>query len=233
MIHNCLIVDDDPLAGLVLEKHISKVSNLRLLNKYECPLEALGVLEQEQVDLLFLDIEMPEISGIEFLSIMRGAPKVILTTSYPDYAIKAFEIGVLDYLLKPVCFHRFMKSINKFYRSLDPELMRVADSEADFFIEVRNNKRKIKIKLSDIEYIESIQESVFIHTLKNIIETKRRIGIFEKQLQDMQFIRIHRSYIISCVKVKAFSHTKVRMQNACLPIGQRYRKQVLEMFALD
>lgn len=228
-----MIVDDEPLARELIRNHISKLDNIEIVA--ECPdaMKALQCLHQKQVDLMFLDIQMPQITGIDFLRTLKHPPKVIFTTAYRQYALDGFDLDVVDYLLKPITFERFIKSVNKYYQLAQDDSSGFPSSGAqvkagDSFIYVKENKKVVKIPLSEILYIEGLSEYVQIFTEKKKIITKTSMSGMEEKLPSESFIRIHKSYIVSLEKVEAFTATSIDVPGKELPIGRSYKATVLD-----
>jgi len=229
----CLVVDDEPLALRVIESHIEKLEGLELVAKCSNAMQAMEVLRRQNVDLIFLDIQMPELTGVEFIKSMKSLPMVIFTTAYRNYAIEAFDLDVLDYLLKPISFDRFLKAIDKFYLR-KPENISVhsgsgkEESSAQDFIFIRKNKTVIKLLMDEIVFIESMKDYVQIHTEDNTFSVKFRISQLEQNLPETKFIRIHKSFIIPIDKIDTISPRSVGVANKELPIGRSYKALVLK-----
>ena len=229
----CLIVDDEPLAIQLLQSHVEQVPNLELVTTCDNALEAFEVLKSESIDLLFLDIQMPMLTGVEFLKSLASPPKVIFTTAYRDYAMEGYELNIVDYLLKPITFERFFKAINKYFEitqaTAPPVPVNVVETAPTIndhlFINV--NKKYHKVRFADILYVESIKDYLRIHTDVEPLTTKEKISDFIEKLPD-QFIRIHRSFIVNKDKVTAFTATDVEIGPTEIPIGGNYKMQVME-----
>ena len=229
----CLLVDDEPLALSVLEKYISQVVDMEIVASCESALEAFQVLQKHQVDLIFLDIQMPELTGLQFLRSLEKAPKVILTTAYREYAFDGFDLDVLDYLLKPISFERFLKAITKYYRIISPEALLKekivsAHVDSDQFILVKEKKSKIKVPFKDILYIESIKDYVKIVMTHRTVVTKMFISEIEQVLPDESFLRIHRSFIVPVNKIDSYSANQVEIGEQEIPIGRSYKNLVVK-----
>lgn len=229
----CLIIDDEPLAIEIIESYLQKVEGFEVVAKFNNPLDAFDFLQKKSIDLMFLDIQMPKLSGIEFVKTLKKVPKIIFTTAYRDYAVEGFELDVLDYLIKPISFERFLKAINKYYQAgsmpaqllvNNPEHPNVAE-DPHFY--VKENKKMVKIYLKDILYIESIKDYVKIYAINKAVVTKQQISFFEEILPTEQFLRIHRSFIVSVSKIEAFSSSTVEVGKKELPIGRSYKNMVL------
>ena len=229
----CLIVDDEPLARDLVRSHIEKLENFEIVAECGDAMKALQELRNHQVDLMFMDIQMPQITGIEFLKTLKHPPKVIITTAYREYALDGFELDVVDYLLKPITFERFLKSINKFYQIAQEELQNIAPSPAmslteEAFIYVKENKKVIKLHLNEILYVEGLSEYVQIYTLNKKIITKTSMINMAEKLPDEGFMRIHKSFIVSMTKIEAFTSHTIEVPGKELPIGRSYKNSVLE-----
>jgi DNA-binding LytR/AlgR family response regulator len=230
----CLIVDDEPLARELIKGYVAKLENFEIVAECSDAMKALNVLRAKPVDLMFMDIQMPQITGIEFLKTLKHAPKVIITTAYREYALDGFELDVVDYLLKPITFERFLKSVNKFYQMSQDEVQVVSGQSTDkgtdeSFIYVKENKKVIKIYLSEIKYIEGLSEYVQIYTDKRKVIVKTSLTQMEEKLPSEHFLRIHKSYIISVNKIEAFTANTIEIQNKELPIGRSYKNVVLNL----
>jgi len=229
----CIIIDDEPLARALIEAHIAKIPNLEVIANCINALEGFEVLKSRRVDLIFLDIQMPLLTGIEFLKSLSNPPKVIFTTAYREYAIESYELEVVDYLLKPISFDRFFKAINKYFKTVDSQEKKeveVSDKDSGFMY-VNVNKKHHKVLFSEILYAESLKDYVQIHTKEATIVTKDKISDFEKKLPKC-FLRIHRSYIVNKDKITAYTSHDIEIGKLEIPIGVSYKKQVIENLKL-
>jgi len=228
----CIIIDDEPLAIALIEDHVSKFSNLEIVATCHNAIEGFEVLKSQQVDLIFLDIQMPMLTGIEFLKSLNNPPKVIFTTAYREYAIESYELEVVDYLLKPISFDRFFKAVNKYFKSIESKTIIIpTESKLDAttnHIYVNMNKKHHKILFADILYAESLKDYVRIHTVNAKIITKEKISDFEKKLPPF-FLRTHRSYIINTKKITAYTAQDVEIGDLEIPIGISYKHSVFEV----
>ncbi|MCB9081334.1 MAG: response regulator transcription factor [Lewinellaceae bacterium] len=236
---NVLIVDDEPLAQDVLETYIEKIPELKLIKKCSNALEANEALKQEKIDLMFLDIQMPQLTGIDFLKTLAKPPLVIFTTAYPNYAIEGFELNALDYLLKPISLDRFMKAVNKAVDQL--ELQRrdahqastEAPMDGEDFIFVKADKKLIKVNYPEIIYIEGLKDYVIIRMETQRVITLQTMKSLEDKLPLSMFKRIHRSYIVNINKINAIVGNMVEVmekgQVKHLPVGKNYRDELLEI----
>ena len=228
----CLIVDDEPLARELIRGHVEKLENFEILAECSDAMKALQVLREKQIDLMFMDIQMPQITGIEFLKTLKHQPKVIITTAYREYALEGFELDVVDYLLKPITFERFLKSVNKYYQMIQDDVQVVSNTVADkmqddSFIYIKENKKVVKVYLSEIKYIEGLSEYVQIYTDKRKIITKTSMTQMEEKLTSERFLRIHKSYIVSISKIEAFTANTIEIQGKELPIGRSFKNGVI------
>jgi len=228
----CLIIDDEPLARDLMRNHISKLENLEIVGECCDAMKAMEKLRDVKVDLMFMDIQMPQITGFEFLKILKNRPKVIITTAYREYAIEGFELDVVDFLLKPITFERFLKSVNKYYQQVEEENTPATpvngnSTDEEPFIYVKENKRVIKVNLGEILYVEGLSEYVQIYTDKKKIITKTSMTNLEEKLPDEGFLRIHKSYIVSTSRIEAFTPHSVEVPGKELPIGRSYKNTVL------
>ncbi len=224
----CLIIDDEPLACTLIADYISKIPQLEVLAICHNALEAFEVLKNKQVDLLFLDIQMPTLTGIDFLKSLSNTPKVIFTTAYREYAIESYELEVLDYLLKPIPFERFFKAVDKYFKSvssINTQTLLSKPTEMPNYIQINMNKKHHRILFDDIIYAESLKDYVKVHTKGMSIITKEKISDFETKLPDF-FIRTHRSYIVNSKKITAFTSQDVELGDKEIPIGISYKQQV-------
>ena len=221
-------MDDEPLAQDVIERYISNMNELTLHKKCLNALEAFEVLHTEPVDLMFLDISMPVISGIDFLRSLRKAPAVIITTAYPDYAVQGYELDVMDYLVKPISMERFMKAVNKvierYKAPVAPLLKQMVRVDYMF---VKSDQKLIKIKFVDIEYIEGMKDYVKIFTRERMIVTLHTMKFFEANLPSTEFARAHKSYIINLDSIKSIAGNEVELRQQTLPIGSSYKENLL------
>lgn len=228
----CLIVDDEPLARELIRGHVEKLENFEIVAECSDAMKALNVLHEKQVDLIFMDIQMPQITGIEFLKTLKRPPKVIITTAYREFALEGFELDVVDYLLKPITFERFLKSVNKYYQISQEDVHVIPGNSAEktmdeSFIYVKENKKVVKVFLSEIKYIEGLSEYVQLYTDKRKIITKTSMAQMEEKLPGEGFLRIHKSFIVSLSKIEAFTANTIEIQGKELPIGRSYKNGVL------
>ena len=225
----CLIVDDEPLARELIRGHIQKLENFEIVAECDNAMKAMASLRSHQVDLMFLDIKMPQMTGIDFLKTLKRPPKVIITTAYSQYALDGFELDVVDYPMKPITFERFFKSVNKYYQSGSPESVEMEGGNGindEAFIYVKETKKVIKSYLREIHFIEGLNEYIRIHTDNRRVVVKSSLHAIEEKLPQDAFIRIHKSYIVSIPRIRAFNATTIELENAKLRIGRNYKNQV-------
>ncbi|WP_162052090.1 LytR/AlgR family response regulator transcription factor [Pontibacter pamirensis] len=239
----CMIVDDEPLALDVLETFIERLDSLELVCRCHNAVEAYDCLQNEHIDLMFLDIQMPKLTGIDFLKSLAHPPKVIFTTAYRDYAVEGFELNVVDYLLKPIAFERFLKAVSKVSAAEQPVPVApavppvsvpavAANSTSDYkeaFIYLKADKKMVKVMLSDILYIESLKDYIRVKTEAKEIISYQKISFLEEKLPTDKFLRIHRSFIVALDKIQAFSASAVDIGKSEIPIGRFYKNEVLQI----
>ena len=226
----CLLVDDEPLAIKLLENHISKIASFEVVATCNNAMKALEILNTQQIDLLFLDIKMPTITGIDFLKSLRNPPKTIFTTAYREYALESYDLDVADYLLKPITFDRFFRAVERYFRELKPVQTSVSIPQketTETLIQIKSGTKYHKVAVSDISYIESLKDYVKIHTSSKCIVSKQKISDLETELAIHSFLRVHRSYIINSKKVTAFTPHDIELNDVEVPIGASYKEYVL------
>lgn len=234
---NTIIVDDEPLALDVLETYLEKMPDLNLVQRCTNAFEANEALKNHDIDLMFLDIQMPQLTGIDFLKTLTDPPLVVFTTAYSNYAIEGFELNATDYLLKPISLERFMKSVNKCVDQIELKRKESAShveiGDAEDFIFVKADKKFVKVKFSEVLYIEGLKDYVIIRTEKGRVITLQTMKSLEEKLPSKIFRRIHRSYIVNIDKVEAIVGNMVEViekgQQKHLPIGKNYRDELLNM----
>lgn len=226
----CVIVDDEPLAIEVLQAYVDRVESLELVASCTNAINAFEVLKKETVDLLFLDIQMPKLTGVEFLKVLDPKPQVIFTTAYREYAVESYELNVVDYLLKPIAFGRFLMAINKVMgtgnEKVKPQVEPTPAEDPYLFLKV--DRRMVKVFFKDICYIESLKDYVRVKSRggKEVISLQK-ISYLEQKLPSDRFIRIHKSFIVSIGKIDSFSHTEVEIEGKEIPIGRSYKADVI------
>jgi DNA-binding LytR/AlgR family response regulator len=234
-----IIVDDEPLALDVLETYISQMPQLQLVQRCSNALEANEALKIHDIDLMFLDIQMPQLTGVDFVKTLSNPPMVVFTTAYPNYAIQGFDLNALDYLLKPISLDRFMKAVNKAieqdelaHQDPAPPTTAAFNEGLDFFF-VKADKKLVKVNFEDIIYIEGLKDYVIIRLVNGRVITLQTMKSLEERLPRNRFKRIHRSYIVGLDKIMAIEGNMVEVQEKdrpkLLPIGKNYRDDLLEL----
>lgn len=231
--YRCIIIDDEPIAIRVIRNHLSVFTDFEVVDECSNALEAMPILQKENIDLLFCDIQMPQITGVDFIRTLLHPPKVIFTTAYRDYAIDAFELNVVDYLLKPISFERFTKAINHFLELQTATSASTSEvPETRDFIFLKADKKHHKINLTDILYFESLGDYVIAYTNDQKIVTKERISHLSDLLPAKRFLQIHRGYIVSIDKIDSIGAGFVEINSKKLPIGRNYKPDVQKLLSL-
>ena len=223
----CVIVDDEPLARKLIRSHVSKIEGLEVTAECSDAIEGSNFLRNHRVDLIFLDIQMPEIDGLQFVGTLKDPPAVIFTTAFRDFALEAFELDVIDYLLKPISFDRFTKAVNKFFErkaNSSSKLIELADVA---FIYLKADRKIHKIAIDDITYIESMDEYVRVHLQTKVLVTRESISSLQNKLGANSFVRIHRSFIIATKFISSVSSDGVEIRGKLLPFGRAYKLSAL------
>ena len=233
----CIAVDDEPLALDIIESYISKLPFLQLVRTCSSATEAMQVLQEEQVDLMFLDIEMPELTGLQFLNILKNQPLIIFTTAYPDYALEGFNQDAVDYLLKPIPFDRFLKAVTKaqerLQRNAKPSeaaaatVQQAPQQEQDFMF-VKADYKTIRVDFKDILWIEGLKDYIIIHTKDQKIITLLSMNKMMEKLPESKFLRVHRSFIVSLQKIDSIEKSRIKIGNKEIPIGEVYKDHFLK-----
>lgn len=228
---NCIIVDDEPVAREILESHLSKIDAVKIAGSCKSAVEAFNILSTKKIDLIFLDINMPSISGLVLAKTINKAIKVIFTTAYREYAVDGFDLQAVDYLLKPISFERLLQSINKY---LDENMHLQSSTIEDFtpdkseYFFVRSDRKMVKINFCDILFIESLADYVKIHMTDKTVVSRDTISNIEVKLPQKDFIRVHRSYIISLASIESFTNEYVEIGKRQIPVSRSYKKDVLK-----
>jgi DNA-binding LytR/AlgR family response regulator len=228
-IYNCMIIEDEPLATEVLQDHIRQVPFLKLVCSCSDAFFAMEQLQEFDIDLLFLDIHLPKMKGLDLLRVLKKPPKVIITSAYQEYAIEGYEFNVIDYLLKPIEFSRFLKAVNKLEQPREVVVASrpaVPGAERVYLLFIVG-KKKVKVFLDEILYIESMKEYIRVNTKSKSVLTKFKLSQVDGLLRENNFLRIHRSFIVAKDKIEAFSATEVELGGKQLPIGRSYKEMVL------
>jgi DNA-binding LytR/AlgR family response regulator len=232
---NCLIVDDEQLARNLLERYVSKIPNLKLAGSCKSPLEAIDYLQKEIIDLMFLDIQMPDLKGTEFLQTLKHKPVVIFTTAYQEYALEGYRLDVIDYMLKPISFERFLQGVNKAVEQI--KLLKSSENADDPFSEQNSLKQYIhlkaehkvhKIKIDEIKYIEGLKEYVSFYMEDKKIIVLESLKKLEESLPSDMFMRIHKSYIVNTEKISLLYGNQVKIGEIYIPIGKSYKSEVVD-----
>ena len=245
MKYNCLIVDDERPALKLLAAYIKKLPHLNLAASCENAMQAIAALQENKIDFLFLDIQMPDLTGLELLKVLKEKPQVILTTAYREYAVEGFELDVTDYLVKPFSFDRFVQSVNKATEQLKlittpikNDLNKIAEiseniiEETDGHFFVRTNHKMEKVELKDILYVESMREYVAIHTAERRFVTNQTMNKMEEELSAEKFMRVHRSFIVALSHIQSINGNVIYIGEKEIPVGASYRKRFFERVRL-
>jgi len=230
----CLLVDDEPPAIELLEKYTSMIDQLEVVGTSHSAVKAFDMVREKAVDLIFLDIRMPVLNGIDFIKTLKNPPSIILTTAYREYAIDGYDLDIIDYLLKPIAFDRFLKAVDRYRDRTTTKVIGKGpySEESEEFILCNVNRTKHKIWLKDILYIESLKDYVRFHTTKGRLVVKGNLGSFMKQLPKVRFARIHRSYAVALAYVSAHNQSEVLVEGISLPIGKSYRDGLLRQISI-
>ncbi|MCX6244512.1 MAG: LytTR family DNA-binding domain-containing protein [Bacteroidetes bacterium] len=226
----CLIIDDEPLAQRVIEKYAEEIPSLDLAGKCNNALDALEILEEQRIDLVFLDINMPKLSGLEFLRSLKHPPMVIITTAYAEFAIQGYELNVVDFLMKPFSMERFLKAVQKAEKLIHPQSRQAmkrspSAEEEDQFIFVKSSKKTYRISLNDILYIEALGDYVKIYTSDRMIVSYQSMKNLEAILSPKQFPRIHKSFIVSLARIDMIEGNQVKLKDRYIPIGTNFKAE--------
>lgn len=228
----CLIIDDEPLAQRVIEKYAQSLPFLEVVGKCSQAVEAIEFLHQQKIDLMFLDINMPKLSGIDFLRTMKRTPLVIITTAYAEHALEGYELDVVDYLMKPFGFDRFLKAVNKAQDVLasrnyqeDPGVISEQAASEDQFVFVKSGKKTFNVNLNDLLYVEALGDYVKIYTTERMIVSYQSLKHMESILPATRFPRVHKSYLVSLSRVEMIEGNQVRIKDKFIPIGSNYKME--------
>lgn len=230
---HCLLVDDEPPALKVLVSHISNINGVEIVGQCKNAIEALEILQTKKIDLIFLDIKMPKILGTDFLRTLSHPPKVIFVTAYDHYAVEGYDLNVVDYLVKPVSFERFLKAITKVKRLVDNETIKQTEEHShnpDAFVYLKIDRRMQKVYINDIEYIEGWKHyiKVFLAGGKHLL-VKESITAIGNLLSEHKFLRVHRSYIVSMSRISGYNNLYIQINATEIPIGRLYKQNVMEV----
>lgn len=234
-IWKCIVADDEPLAREVIRRYVERVPSLQLAAECSNAIEVMETLKQTEVDIIFLDIQMPEILGTDLIRILHNPPAIVLTTAFQEYALEGYELDVVDYLLKPIPFERFLKAVAKVSRlhgketdALKLPAPPAGEPSAEPYLYFRTDRKTVKVLLHDVHYIEGMGNYVKVFTQQGTIITKNSLTTIEAMLPEGPFLRIHRSYIVSRNRITSFSHEVVEINKVEIPIGKLYKAQVLK-----
>ena len=226
----CVIVEDEVLAQNVLQSHLQKLDRFELIAICNNALEAGEVLNNHDVDLMFLDVQLPGMTGLNFLRTLASPPLVVITTAYSEYAVESYEFNIIDYLLKPISFERFCRAVNKIVdgKLFTPGIKENDNSPTDHIF-VKSNSKFIKVNFSGILYIEGMRDYLKIHTREYSLVTLQTMNDMEKILSGKQFIRVHKSYIIAIAHIKSIYGNSIEMENVTIPVGINYKDKVMQL----
>jgi DNA-binding LytR/AlgR family response regulator len=224
----CLLVDDEPLAIALLQKHLQQLDFFEVAGTCNNALKTLEILKSQPIDLLFLDIKMPKISGFDLLKTMRNPPKTIITTAYREYALDGYDLDIVDYLLKPITFDRFFKAIERYLRNGNQAVPEVLSSSEDKIIYLKSGNKYFKLNIDDILFVESLKDYIKVHTTGKQIVAKYKIGDLEKKLEKKGFLRIHRSFIVNLKNITAYTAADIEIGAIEIPIGFSYKEYVFK-----
>lgn len=237
----CLVIDDERLAREYIKNYISKIPELELIGDFNSPLKATELIKKGEVDLLFIDIQMPDITGVDFVRSLSHKPEVIFTTAYQEYALEGFNLSAIDYLLKPFSFERFFQAVNKVIDKMESKLanaevvtpdISAQTSFADTYLTIRADRKFYKINFSDIKYIEGQKAYVTFHTTKKRITALASLKELEEALPENQFIRIHKSYIVAISEIQSLEGNLIEVHDVKLPVGKMHKEAVLKVFGV-
>ena len=231
---NCVIVDDEPVARSILETFVSKIPNLNLVKSCKNAMDAFEISNSQNIDLFFLDINMPDISGLSLAKTINKKSKIIFTTAYREYAVDGFDLQAVDYLLKPIAFDRFLQAVNKFFETqsvISKQVDIEEDSVKNDYIFVRSERKMVKINFDEILYVESLSDYIKIHIKDKVLVTRETISNLEMKLPSQQFLRIHRSYIVNLCKTDSYTNEFIEIEKNAIPISRTYKENVLKKLA--
>lgn len=225
----CLIVDDEPLAITIIEGYLKKIPHTEVVATFNSAIPVYEFLKQNHIDLLFLDVEMPNLTGIDFIRSLSNPPKVVLTTANKNYAIEGFDLNVNDYILKPVSFDRLLRSVNRIHEELSESKQLNKTENQEDFIYLKENKKMVRVYFKNILYLESLKDYVKVVTSCKTVLTKQLLSFFENELDSKKFLRIHRSFIVALEKIDAYTLSSVEIGQIEIPIGRKYKESVIEV----
>jgi len=225
----CIIVDDEAIAREIIASHVAQIETIKVIAQCKNAIEAFNFISNNKVDLIFLDINMPEISGISFAKAINKDIKIIFTTAYRDYAVEGFDLQAVDYLLKPIAFERLLQAVNRYFEVASTTIdTTLTTTESNDFIFVRSDRRMLKVDFNAIIYVESYSDYIKIHLQDETITTRETITSIEAKLPKTQFLRIHRSYIVCIAKIQSFTNEHITVNRKALSISRSHKKEVLK-----
>ncbi|MBS1544908.1 MAG: response regulator transcription factor [Bacteroidetes bacterium] len=227
----CLIVDDEPLARKLLASHVAKTEGLTLVGECGSAMEALKALQQKKIDLLFLDIQMPEFTGLQLIRTLTHPPAVILTTAHRDFAADAFDLNVLDYLLKPISFDRFLKAVNRYFNQVQPSASVTPSGEVSFFL--RSDRKLVKVPFDQVMFVESLDDQVAVHMTEGTLFTRENITHLAGLLPEDRFVRIHRAFIVSKKHISSLTKEGVEVGKRFIPFGRAFRQAAWKLLGVS
>jgi len=230
---NCIIVDDEPLGRKLIKGHVNRIEGLELVGECSNAMEASNLLRNLKVALIFLDIQMPEITGLQFIGTLKNPPAIILTTAFRDFGPEAFDLDVVDYLLKPISFERTLRAVNKFFDLQRDVATSAPLTTLDQYIHLKADRKTYKISLDEIRYVESLDEYVKVHIADKWLVTRENISSLEQRLPPTLFVRIHRSFIINSRYVTTISAEGVELGKKELPFGRAYKKNAMAVLTMS
>ncbi|WP_339847816.1 LytTR family DNA-binding domain-containing protein [uncultured Dokdonia sp.] len=222
--YQAIIIDDEPMAREILENHLTKITQVNVVAVCKNATEGFSALSKHDVDLVFLDINMPEVTGLMFAKAIQGTTKIIFTTAYREYAVEGFDLQAVDYLLKPISLERLMKALRKFYKEASPKIKSTNQETFTFF---RSDRKMLKVNFDHILYIESIGDYLKIHTTNDVIVTRETLLATLEKLPATLFLRTHRSFVVAISNIESFTNEHININNKAIPISRSYRDQVL------
>lgn len=224
--YNAIIIDDEPMARDILESHLSKIDQINVLATCKNAADGFSALSTHVVDLVFLDINMPEVTGLMFAKAIQGNTKIIFTTAYREYAVEGFDLQAVDYLLKPISLERLMKALQKFYN--EAIVKKQASESSENFTFFRSDRKMVKVGFDDILYVESLGDYLKVHTSKEVIVTRETLSGAIEKLPTAQFLRTHRSFVVAISKIESFTNEHINLKSTAISISRSYREAVLE-----
>jgi DNA-binding LytR/AlgR family response regulator len=233
-----MLVDDEPHAIEVLDNYLRNFGEIEIVARCQNAIQAFQVLQQQKVDLMFLDVKMPGLTGTELLRSLKTPPKVVFTTAYHDYAVEGFDLNAVDYLLKPIPFDRFLRAMDKVFAGLNVTnqpiaiAQKAAVSNQDVFLYLKVDRKMVKVNVNDILWVESLRDYIKVVLKDKVLITKQKISLLEELLPEDSFIRVHRSFIVAMDKVESYHVHKIEIAGKELPIGRNFRNECQRRFKL-